>query len=71
MDDEVLIVGAGLAGLCCALRLQQSNVRFRILEAADGVGGRVRTDRVDGFQLDRGFQVFLIAYPAAAIVFTI
>ncbi len=65
MDDEVLIVGAGLAGLCCALRLQQSNVRFRILEAADGVGGRVRTDRVDGFQLDRGFQVFLIAYPEA------
>ena len=65
MEDEVLIVGAGLAGLCCALRLQQSNVRFRILEAADGVGGRVRTDRVDGFQLDRGFQVFLIAYPEA------
>ena len=65
MDDEVLIVGAGLSGLCCALRLQQSNVRFRILEAADGVGGRVRTDTVDGFQLDRGFQVFLTAYPEA------
>ncbi len=65
MDDDVLIVGAGLSGLCCGLRLQQSNVRFHILEAADGVGGRVRTDTVEGFQLDRGFQVFLTAYPEA------
>ncbi len=65
MDDEVLIVGAGLAGLCCGIRLQQANVRFRILEAADGVGGRIRTDTVEGFQLDRGFQVFLTAYPEA------
>lgn len=65
MDDEVLIVGAGLSGLCCGIRLQQANVRFRILEATDGVGGRIRTDTVEGFQLDRGFQVFLTAYPEA------
>lgn len=36
-----------------------------ILEASDGVGGRVRTDVVDGFLLDRGFQIFLTSYPTA------
>lgn len=65
MGDEVVIVGAGLSGLCCGLRLQQANVPFRIVEAADGIGGRIQTDMVDGFQLDRGFQVFLTAYPEA------
>lgn len=62
---EVLIVGAGLAGLGCALRLREIGVPFLILEASDGVGGRVRTDVVDGFQLDRGFQILLTAYPEA------
>jgi phytoene dehydrogenase-like protein len=61
--NEVVIVGAGLAGLCCARRLHQAGIPFVILEAADGVGGRVRTDVVDGFLLDRGFQVLLTAYP--------
>lgn len=60
---DVLIVGAGLAGLGCGRRLAQCGVTFRILEASDGVGGRVRTDRVDDFRLDRGFQVYLPAYP--------
>ena len=36
-----------------------------VLEAGDGVGGRVRTDAVDGFLLDRGFQIFLTSYPEA------
>lgn len=62
-EPEVLIVGAGLAGLCCGKRLAECGVTFRILEASDGVGGRVRTDAVDGFRLDRGFQVYLTAYP--------
>ena len=62
---QVVIVGAGVAGLCCALRLQEKNVPFVILEASDAPGGRVRTDRVDGFLLDRGFQVLLTAYPEA------
>ncbi len=59
----VLIVGAGLAGLACALELERRRVPFHIFEASDDVGGRVRTDLVDGFQLDRGFQVYLTAYP--------
>lgn len=63
--NEVVIVGAGLAGLGCALHLKKMGIPFTILEAADAVGGRIRTDIVDGFRLDRGFQVFLTAYPEA------
>jgi len=65
-SPDVIIIGAGLAGLCCARRLQTAGVSFQILEASDGIGGRVRTDSVDGFLLDRGFQVLLTAYPEAA-----
>jgi len=64
-NADVLIIGGGLAGLCCALRLHQSGISSQILEASDGVGGRVRTDKVEGFLLDRGFQVLLTAYPEA------
>lgn len=64
-NPDVVIVGAGLAGLCCARVLQEKGVRFQILEASDGIGGRVRTDAVNGFLLDRGFQVLLTAYPEA------
>ncbi|HTB91457.1 MAG TPA: NAD(P)/FAD-dependent oxidoreductase [Candidatus Sulfotelmatobacter sp.] len=64
-SPDVLIVGAGLAGLCCARELQAKGISFQILEASDGIGGRVRTDKVDGFLLDRGFQVLLTAYPEA------
>jgi phytoene dehydrogenase-like protein len=62
---DVVIIGAGLAGLTCARRLHAAGVSCVVLEAEDAVGGRVRTDIVDGFQLDRGFQVFLTAYPTA------
>ena len=65
MTYDVIIIGSGLAGLCCAIRLQQRGVRVLLLEASDGVGGRIRTDFVDGFRLDRGFQVFLTSYPEA------
>ncbi len=61
---DVVVVGAGLAGLVAALRVQEAGRDVRVIEASDGVGGRVRTDMVDGFLLDRGFQVLLTAYPA-------
>jgi phytoene dehydrogenase-like protein len=60
---EVVIVGAGLAGLAAANVLRRAGRDVVLLEASDGLGGRVRTDVVDGFRLDRGFQVLLTAYP--------
>jgi phytoene dehydrogenase-like protein len=62
-SGPVLIVGAGLAGLVCAIELQTRGVEAVLIESADAPGGRVRTDRHDGFLLDRGFQVALTAYP--------
>lgn len=67
-NRPVIIIGAGLAGLCCALRLHKDGVPFLLLEASDAVGGRVRTDSLNGFTLDRGFQIFLNSYPEAANV---
>ncbi|WP_395742733.1 NAD(P)/FAD-dependent oxidoreductase [Prosthecobacter sp.] len=64
-QPRIVIVGAGLAGLACARVLAAAGRPFTILEASNAVGGRVRTDVVDGFRLDRGFQVFLPAYPEA------
>jgi len=61
--SDVVVVGAGLAGLVCAADLVRAGVACAVVEASDGVGGRVRTDAVDGFLLDRGFQILLTAYP--------
>ena len=63
-DPDVLVVGAGLAGLRAAGVLHRGGLRVRVLEAADRVGGRVATDVVDGFRCDRGFQVLNTSYPA-------
>ncbi|MFD8049116.1 NAD(P)/FAD-dependent oxidoreductase [Streptomyces chartreusis] len=60
---DTIVVGAGLAGLACALDLCRAGQQVALLEASDGVGGRMRTDARDGFLLDRGFQVFNTAYP--------
>jgi phytoene dehydrogenase-like protein len=62
---EIVIIGAGLAGLACARRLHAAGRSFLICEAADRVGGRVATDICNGYRLDRGFQVLLTAYPEA------
>ncbi len=61
-----MVVGAGLAGLRCALALHEGGYDVTVLEAADAVGGRIRTDVVDGFRADRGFQLLNPAYPALA-----
>lgn len=63
ITTEVVVVGAGLAGLACATTLARRGIEVLVVEASDGVGGRVRSDHVDGFTLDRGFQVLLTAYP--------
>ena len=68
MSAPVVIVGAGLAGLACARALVGAGREVCVLERSDGVGGRVRTDLVDGFLLDRGYQVLLAAYPEANAV---
>ncbi|GAB5534397.1 MAG: NAD(P)/FAD-dependent oxidoreductase [Rubricoccaceae bacterium] len=65
MIVDVAIVGAGLSGLCCARELVNRGLSVAIFESDDAVGGRVRTDVVDGFRLDRGFQVLLTSYPEA------
>ena len=68
MSADVVVVGAGLAGLACAHDLARHGLDVQVLEAGDAVGGRVRSDRVDGFTLDRGFQVLNTAYPALLAV---
>jgi phytoene dehydrogenase-like protein len=60
---DVAIVGAGLAGLCCAVRLEQAGLSVRLLEAENAPGGRIRTDQIEGFRIDRGFQILLTGYP--------
>ena len=62
-ETDVVIVGGGLAGLAAARRLHRAGVPWRLLEAGDRLGGRVATDVVDGYLLDRGFQVLNTAYP--------
>ncbi len=63
-SSEVLIVGAGLAGLYAAITLQNAGVDVQIIEASDRAGGRVTSDVIDGFICDRGFQLINSRYPA-------
>lgn len=63
-DHDVVVVGAGLAGLCAAAVLTRHELDVAVLDAADRPGGRIATDVVDGFRLDRGFQVLNTIYPA-------
>ncbi len=60
---DVVVVGAGLAGLACAQDLTRAGVACTVVEAAPRPGGRVTSDDIDGFVLDRGFQILLTAYP--------
>lgn len=62
---SAIIVGAGISGLSCALHLKNAGWKVSVVEKSDAPGGRVRTDKVNGFLLDRGFQVLSDAYPEA------
>ena len=62
-DKKVAIIGAGLAGLSAAITLQDAGCEVEIFESSDCVGGRVATDLIDGFRLDRGFQLINARYP--------
>jgi protoporphyrinogen oxidase len=61
----IAIVGGGIAGLTAAFVLTKAGRQVLLFEKSDQIGGRMRTDSIEGFQLDRGFQVFLTAYPEA------
>ena len=61
--QPVIIVGAGIAGLVCAIELQRAGRPVVVLETAADVGGRVRSSLVDGIVVDHGFQVLFTAYP--------
>ena len=64
-STKIAIVGAGVSGLIAAITLEKEGYSPTIYEATDGIGGRVKTDIVDAYQLDHGFQVLLDAYPMA------
>jgi phytoene dehydrogenase-like protein len=66
MRYDVVIVGAGIAGLSCAKILHRNKLSFIILESSSLPGGRIKTETVDGFQLDHGFQVLQTGYPEAS-----
>jgi phytoene dehydrogenase-like protein len=65
MDEplDLLIIGGGIAGLACAIACSRRGMSWSLVESSSRVGGRVATDELDGYLLDRGFQVYLSAYP--------
>lgn len=65
MKPTITIIGAGISGLTTAVYLHKKGYEVQILEASDRAGGRIKTDLVNGFLLDRGFQVLLTEYPEA------
>ncbi|PIB37746.1 NAD(P)/FAD-dependent oxidoreductase [Maribacter sp. 4G9] len=62
---KIAIIGAGISGLVAAITLEKEGFAPTIFEASDSIGGRVKTDILEGYQLDHGFQVLLDAYPMA------
>lgn len=63
MKPTITIIGAGISGLTAAVYLHQNGFNVQIVEASDRAGGRIKTDLIDGFRLDKGFQVLLTEYP--------
>lgn len=69
-DVDVIVVGAGIAGLSCSKAFLDAGMKsFKVLEASDKPGGRIQTDELNGYLLDRGFQVFIESYPEAQKAF--
>jgi protoporphyrinogen oxidase len=64
-EKKIYIIGAGISGLIAALELEKAGFFPILLEATDRIGGRMKTDELDGFRLDHGFQVLNTAYPEA------
>ena len=62
-DKKVAVIGAGLSGLSAAIALQDAGCDVEVFESSDRVGGRVATDIIDGYRLDRGFQLINSRYP--------
>ena len=69
MGHSVAVIGAGLAGLRCALLLKEAGIDAHVFEREHQVGGRMRTEKVDGFLLDYGFHVMQTAYPTSQRTF--
>jgi hypothetical protein len=69
MEHSVAVIGAGLAGLRCALLLKEAGIDAHVFEREHQVGGRMRTEKVDGFLLDYGFHVMQTAYPTSQRTF--
>lgn len=67
-STDVVVVGAGLAGLNATRHLVGAGLDVVVVEAGERVGGRLQTDEVDGFLLDHGFQLYNPAYPEGARV---
>jgi protoporphyrinogen oxidase len=63
VNNPVVVIGAGLAGLSAALEIQKAGREVIVLEAAERAGGRVQSDLIDGFTCDRGFQLINAKYP--------
>ena len=63
MKPTITIIGAGISGLTAAVYLHRKGFEVKIIEATERAGGRIKTDIVNGFLLDRGFQVLLTEYP--------
>ena len=69
MVQSVAVIGAGLAGLRCALLLKEAGIDVQVFEREHHVGGRMKTEKVDGFLLDYGFHVMQTAYPTSQRAF--
>ena len=66
---DLVIIGGGLAGLSAALHAENESRNTLLLESSERIGGRLASDKVEGFTLDRGFQVLLSGYPNASAIF--